>query len=52
MDLFVQEQSGADRSGGIPFCELISALDYLYNAPFVAHRDLRAENVLLNRSNE
>jgi serine/threonine protein kinase len=45
----VRSRENADRSGGIAFCELISALDYLHNTPFVAHRDLKTENVLLNR---
>lgn len=30
------------------FCQLVSALDYLHNEKFVAHRDLKAENVLLD----
>ena len=30
------------------FAELVSALDYLHNKKYVAHRDLKAENILLN----
>jgi serine/threonine protein kinase len=38
----------AGRSGAALLCELISAFDYLHNSQFVAHRDLTAENVLLD----
>lgn len=45
-------------SGGIPesevrrfFVQLISAIDYLHNTLHVAHRDIKAENVLLDRYN-
>ena len=30
------------------FAELVCALDYLHNKKYVAHRDLKAENILLN----
>ncbi|OHT17238.1 CAMK family protein kinase [Tritrichomonas foetus] len=30
------------------FCQIISALDYIHNEKYVAHRDLKAENVLLD----
>jgi serine/threonine protein kinase len=32
------------------FCELISALDYLHNTKFIAHRDVKAENVMIDRN--
>ena len=30
------------------FCQLVSALDYIHNQKYIAHRDLKAENVLLD----
>lgn len=33
------------------FSQLISALDYLHNKKFIAHRDLKAENILIDKYN-
>ncbi|KAH0788937.1 CAMK family protein kinase [Histomonas meleagridis] len=31
------------------FCQLVSSLEYIHDQKFVAHRDLKAENVMLDR---
>ncbi|OHT14889.1 CAMK family protein kinase [Tritrichomonas foetus] len=33
------------------FCELLSAIDYLHNTLKIAHHDIKAENVLLDKNN-
>lgn len=33
------------------FCEILSAMDYLHNNLKIAHRDIKAENILLDKNN-